>query len=252
MQAIISLPAPVRFLLMPTIYNRMRTNSTFCDFFQDTFLKEQQFTGFRPNHFKTLYEMARRYDVTKMPVNFDEDDIEFLQQFPHAFWAKASQQRYNMLFDALEKLHHERRGMGHEALAKAIVAAMTTHNWSPLKRLMPDDLVSHMARHLRPGLVREMNPRQIDIEADKLAHEFIKSKTDRVPEHGEADFTFQANDFDVAQGKNTSSQRTRNTVTYVAHPYLNRLYHKLERTKGLPHMPDSGLEGEGKYGYDMA
>ena len=117
-RAIISTPVPVRFLPMPTIYNRMNTTSTFQNFFQDTSIKEQAFAGFRPHHFKTLYEMARRYDVAKMPVNFDEDDIEFLQQFPHAFWAKASQQRYNMLFDALEKLLDERRRMGHEALAK--------------------------------------------------------------------------------------------------------------------------------------
>jgi hypothetical protein len=118
--------------------------------------------------------------------------------------------------------------------------------------MMSDDLVAHMSRHFRPGLVGEMNPRQIGIEADKLAHEYLKSKTDRVQEPDEADFTFQANDFDVAQGKNTSSERTSKKVTFVAHPYLNRLYHKLERTKGLPHTPDSGLEGEGKYGYDLA
>jgi hypothetical protein len=230
----------------------MRTDRTFCDFFQDTFINEHHFAGFRPHHFKTFYEMARRHDVAKMPVNFDEDDIQFLQQFPHAFWAKASQQRYNLLFDAVEKLHHERRGMGHEALAKAIATAMTTQNWSPLKRLMPDDLVSHMARHFRPALVREMNPRQIDIEADKLAHEYLKSKTDRVEDPGEVEFTFQANDFDVSQGKDTSSERTSKKVTFVARPYLNRLYHKLERTKGLPHTPDSGLGGEGQYGYDLA
>ncbi len=244
-------PAQLRFLLMPTIHNRMNTINTFQDFFQDTFLKDQRFAGFRPSHFKTLYE-ARRHDVAKTPVNFDADDIQFLQQFPASFWAKASQKRYNLLFDALEKLHHERRQMGHEALAKAITTAMTTQNWSPLKRMMPDDLVAHMARHLRPALVREMNPRQIEIEADKLAHEFLKSKTDRVDDPGEVEFTFQANDFDVAQGKDISSERTRKTVTYLARPYLNRLYHKLERTKGLPHTPDSGLEGEGKYGYDLA
>src|ERR1019366_1098803 len=101
-------------------------------------------------------------------------------------------QRYDLLFDAIEKLHHERRGMGHEALAIAIVAAMTTQNWSPLKRMMPDDLVAHMARHLRLALVREMSPRQIGIEADKLAHEYLKTKTNRVQEPDEADFTFQA------------------------------------------------------------
>ena len=143
---------------MATIYIRMRTNRTFCDFFQANFIKEQPFAGFRPDHFKMLYE-ARRHDVAKMPVNFDQDDIEFLQQFPHAFWAKASQQRYNMLFDAVEKLHHERREMGHEAIKDAIITAMTAQNWSPLQRNMPDDLVAHMARHFRPALVREMNPK---------------------------------------------------------------------------------------------
>jgi hypothetical protein len=231
------------------------STTSFSDFSNGSSLKEQPFAGFRPHHFKTLYEMAIRHDVAKMPVNFDEDDIEFLQQFPHAFWVKAHQQRYNLLFDALEKLHHERRQMGHDALKDAIIKAMTTQNWTPLKRLMTDDLVAHMARHLRPSLVKEMSPRQIDVEADKLAHEFIKTKTDRVEDPGEAEFVFQANDFDPEgdpHGKDTSSQRTRKTVTYVARPFLNRLYHKLERTRGLPHTPDSGLEGVGKFGYDLA
>ena len=251
MQAIISLPSPVRFLLMPTIYNRMNTINTFQDFFKDTFLKDQPFAGFRPGHFKTLYE-ARRHDVAKMPVNFDHDDIQFLQQFPHAFWAKAKQQRYNLLFDALEKLHHERRSLGHEAIKDAIKSAATTQNWSPLNRLMPDDLVGSMARHLRPAIIRDMKPRQLDIEADKLAHEYLKSRTDRVEDPHEAEFTFQANDYDPHRRKNTSSYSTAEKVTYIARPYLNRLYHKLERTKGLPHTPDSGLEGDGKYGYDLA
>ena len=57
----------------------MSTHSTFSDFFRNRFTTEQQFAGFRTSHFKLIYE-ARRHDVAKMPVNFDEDDIEFLQQ----------------------------------------------------------------------------------------------------------------------------------------------------------------------------
>ena len=59
----------------------MRTNSThdsttsFSDFFGNSFIQEQHFAGFRPDHFKTFYEMAVRHDIAKMPVNFDEDDI---------------------------------------------------------------------------------------------------------------------------------------------------------------------------------
>ena len=115
--------------------------------------------------------------------------------------------------------------------------------------------MANLSRHFQPALVNKLNPKQIDIEADKLAHEFVKSKTDRVEDPGEVEFTFQDNDFDPEgdeHGKDTSSQRTTKKVTYVAKPFLNRLYHKLERTRGLPHLPDSGLEGVGKYGYDLA
>lgn len=225
---------------------------TFKNFFSEHFIADRAYTTFKPFHFK---EMAMRHDISKTPVNFDKDDIEFLSQFPHAFWPKAQQQRYDMLFDAIEKLHHERRSKGHDDLKSAVKNAMTTQNWSSLRGKLPDDQIARLSRHLRAGIVGEMSPGQIDIEADKIAHEHIKSGTDRVEDPGEVEFTFQNNDFNPENGphgKDTSSERTKDRVTYMAKPYLNRLYHKLERTEGLPHLPDSGLEGSGKYGYDMA
>jgi hypothetical protein len=44
------------------------STTSFSDFFNGTFLKDQHFAGFRPNHFKTFYEMAIRGDIAKMAV----------------------------------------------------------------------------------------------------------------------------------------------------------------------------------------
>lgn len=229
------------------------TTRTFRDFFAKSFLSERTYERFEPHHFQKLYEMAMRHDVIKKPVNFDKDDIQFLSQFPHAFWIKAKQMRYQMLFDAIHKLHGKRREAGHEKIKAALINAIKNQDWSGVKGLMPDDKIERIARWLRPELVRRMSDKQIDIEADKLAHEHIKEGLDHLEEPGEeVPFTFKDVDIDET-GKNTSSNKTGQTVTYMAKPYLNRLYHKLERTKGLPHLKGSGLEGEvGKYGYDMA
>lgn len=214
---------------------------SFSVFFKEAFLNDRAYEEFLPNHFKRLYEMAHRHDVVKQPVNFDEDDIEFLNQFPHNFWAKAKHMRYNMLFDAVEKLHKQRKAKGHGELKDALIQAMQTQNWSGLKGMMPDGKIARLSNHLNSRLVKQMSKKELEKEADKISHEQIKLGLDDVEDPEQAEFSFK----DKEAGP-------KGMTTYMAKPYLNRLYHKLERTKGLPHTPSSGLSGEAKYGYDMA
>ena len=205
----------------------MSITKTFKDFFSEKFVET------RP--FKKLYEMAIRHDIAKLPVNIDKDDIEFLQQFPHEFWKEALKMRYDMLFDAVEKLHKDRREIHkHDEIKNNILQAMEDGNWQHLTGIVPDNEIYHLKK-----VANDLDEREKDVEADKLAHEYVKTKTPHINEpKDEVPFTIKWH---------------KATKTILAKPFLNRLYHKLERTKGEAHIPGSGLEGEtGRYGYDMA
>ena len=64
--------------------------------------------------FNMFLEMARRGkgemegEAPRIPLNFDKDDLEFLEQFPSNYWESAMSLRYHKLHDALIKLHEIR------------------------------------------------------------------------------------------------------------------------------------------------
>ena len=220
----------------------MTITKTFKDFFAE------KFAPTRP--FKKLFEMAIRHDIGKLPVNIDQDDVEFLQQFPHAFWKKAMQMRYDMLYDSIEKLHKDRRSIHkYEEIKDAILDAMNGgEDWSTLTGVIPDNILHHLK-----SASQELKNNEKIKEAEKLAHEYVKSKTPHVDEpKGEVPFTISSTDYDPESGKGIGSRNKQPTQTIMAKPFLNRLYHKLETTKGSDFHPESGLEGKGKFGYDMA
>lgn len=221
------------------------TDNTFRNFFDIKTTEDKFYEKIDFGHFQKLQEMAMWGDVAKLPVNIDEDDIEFLSQFPQKFWANALKKRYDMLFDALEKNHEERKTKM-KPIQDAIENALETGDWDGLKGMIPDEKISNMMNRYQ-RMSRKIDPKE---EAEREAWEIVKPSTDRVESPGEVDFTFRQKDYDHENEVEIGSNKKLHT--FVANPLLNRLYHKLERTKKLPHLPDSGLAGKiGKYGYNM-
>lgn len=211
---------------------------TFRGFFEHKFQEEKATRYFRPGYFFT--EMAVRHHIRNdMPIKFDDDDLEFLRQFPHDFWVTAKKARYEMLFRAVQGLHEKRHGeYKQKELVQAIVTAMETGEWSHLDGVVPAWEITH----LKQSGSKMMNRHQKEAHAEKLAHEFIRKQTAHVDEPKEAvPFTLTSSDTSAVPRKQT----------FMAKPFLNRLYHKLETTPGEEFHPESGLQGQGKYGFDM-
>jgi len=232
-------------------------SDTFKSFFSSKFLAERAYMKFNPHHFKHVYhEMARpgvgdnMGDVIKQPISIDKEDIAFLNQFPPKFWRAAFHQRYQMLHDSLMQLHKKRMDMGVKELENKIKNAMMagwqgdSSGWDNLEGLMSPDVLNRLRHTFNPqyinsfGKNNEEITRAIKDEANKEAFEEIKSKTDGIEESP-----------DPIEFKFTNK-------SYYAKPYLNRLYHKLERTEGEEHHPSAGLQDfgitHGQYGYDFA
>jgi len=172
--------------------------------------------------FNMFLEMSRRGEgemegeASRIPLNFDKDDLEFLEQFPSNYWESAMSLRYHKLHDALIKLHEIRMDM--------------------IKKEFP-----HALDPKSPG--------------HDDAFEEVKKRTENLKKLGldeEEEFNFKA----MARVEKKGLRRYRSKKDYKvkAKPYLNRLYHRLERTRGEPHLPESESEntGIGQYGYDLS
>lgn len=249
----------------------MSVFTTFKDFFQDKLFSDKIYRKFSFTEMSKarLDEMAMRGqgldmgDKIKAPISLDKESIDFLHQFPTKFWVQAERQRWNMLHDALLALHQRRTGMGLKDLEDKIEQAMLAgwHGdsslWDSLAdRLSPETLerlrkkftpqrISHLMTAY--GLSEAAMKKEIRNEAETEAYEEIKSKTEGL-EHQDANskhFT-----------KDEPQEFTFGSTKIKAHPYLNRLYHKIERTEGHDHDPRSGLADlgvhKGHLGYDLA
>jgi hypothetical protein len=241
---------------------------TFRDFFNETIDHKR----IQPRHFQILYEMAMWRDKPKDPVNIDKEDLEFLHQFPHKFWPKALHMRYQMLFSAIEKKHQEEQ----EVLKQVqhfVKEALSTQNWERLRGVLNDEEIDNLQSYysrerisqLRSGHARRGQGDPLDEIAEKEAWDIVKNRNDHIDEpEGEVAFPIKTQDFDPETGKQLGSGASKpgsaGFPTFRAKPYLNRLYHKLERTRGKEHIGGSGLEGDlgkalgherGQYGYAM-
>lgn len=241
------------------------TNITFKDFLKVNFYNDQVNKN---EGFSFLVEMAKSGDIIRKPVLFDEeDDIDFLKQFPQSYYASAMKQRYDMLFDELEKLH-KKREMGYEQLYQNIYNAISVAtedkgdiiwdrkyfqgisnvDFEKLKKyLKPEKLRTKLA--LKGGADKEVELRDI---AKRLAIQLhAKNIEDVLSNEHEMDFEFTKNERDPLTLQKIGSPSSKEKVIIKAKPYLNRLYHKLEKTKGRSHSKESGLMGRGKYGFDL-
>lgn len=220
----------------------------FKDYFKEKFYKERAYEKFQEMASPGVGE--NKGDVVKRPIHLDKEDINFLHQFPKEFWSLALNKRYEFLHDELSKLHDKRMKMGFKQLESKLKAAMSKSlsgdesAWDGLEKDMSPETIKRLKRDFSKENIYKIAQSEkernkiIEDEANKEAYEEIKEKTDFLEDPSEPiDFKF---------GKKT----------IVAHPYLNRLYHKIERTRGLDHRPESGLsdfeKAKGEYGYDLA
>jgi hypothetical protein len=187
-------------------------------------------------------------DVVKKPLLIDKEDIDFLQQFPHDLWNKALHKRYEMLFDALKDLHQERMNQDPARLKnkihhviKSIKAGEGEGAWSFLEKDLPPETLNRLKNKFTAEKISGISDKDLENEADTEAFEHIKAGTERIPGSNEP--------IEFNLGK-------KGSASYMAKPYLNRLYHKLERTHDLPHHPESELSPfgikKGQYGFDLA
>jgi hypothetical protein len=201
-----------------------------------------------------LLEMARYQEQPRIPVNIDNDDIIFLQQFDFDEHTQAKKQRYDMLFEALKKLHERRVKFGMKSLAENIEKAIREYidgdknAFAQLQQLdanlaLDKNEISKLKNEIDNARRNSKKIRELDIqeEADRLSWEHVKKYVDGIPEQQDGPRIF------VIKKGNKIIKRERK-------PYLNRLYHKLERTIGEEHNPQlKKMLGElGKYSFDLS
>ena len=237
--------------------------TNFREFLYSNLLADGAVRLFAKRQFGILNEMAEYKDKPRKAVHIDSDDIEFLRQFPHEYWGQAMHVRYRKLFERLKKMHEIKITLGFEQLKQAIYEALRTQTdeaWHKLRKLEEGARISRRKiEELRsdyPASVthgdRPLPNREILDIAEKVAHDHIKAKNIHLPGGNDPEeFTFRDTSYDPETDKRRGN-RSRQLITIMAKPFLNRFYHKLEQTGGIEHHADSGLSGQGEYGFDMS
>jgi hypothetical protein len=222
--------------------------------------------------YKLLREMAApgrgmlRGTVSHLPIQYDKDDILFLRQFDTKKWPEAIEARYNMLHDALVELQKSRDAMAgikrtssgteiikggladnikkflmdssselDEEIKKEVAKRHTFKSGKPAWPLIPGVTDAFWSEKTPKDKVTEKDVEEI---AEDDAFEIAKKKTENLDDA-----------INLPKGK---VEFKIGVGTVRAFPYLNRLYHKLERTRGETHHPSSGLEGSGEHGFDLS
>lgn len=192
-----------------------------------------------PSFMNMLLEF-RRHNIMTQPVNIDEDDIKFLQQFPFKLWAEALYQRYNLLHTALINFYQRIVPM-HDNLVSKIRNSITSGNLESLRGFVPDDEIMKLQRlsarrgALAGGQIPAMNQEQIEIESQKLTHDYLISqyRDDFIKELQSYPhiFTIKGADFDPETQQVKGGVKTKNIIK--ADPMLDTLYEKLDRQYGF-------------------
>ena len=201
---------------------------------------------------KMLLEFARRGEVVRSGILLDSDDIEFLEQFPPRFWIRAVYQRYHDdLFRAI-KQRHDKRKNDKKDIVEILTAAFLSGDFSALSenpRLFSQDTIEHLKS-------------KYDSDWRSDYRTFGKTKFAEAARNAaeeEAYYLSEKMDTDVAEppgNQRVYTFKSRNKEYKIpAKPFINRLVHKLERTRGEPHDPMAGLSGSehphGMYGFDL-
>ena len=210
--------------------------------------------------YKLYLEMAPRGrgiiqgHMSKFPLNYDDDDLKFLNQFDMKYYAQASEQRFDMLHDALKKLHDKRldiikNGDEKKGIPRNFVAEikefLLTNKSKKLSQEVQKKIRSYRNLPINAATTRGGKGRfddNVTAIAEEDAFEVVKQKTENLKVLG----------LDPPDAKFMFNKGYRITAT----PYLNRLYHRLERTKDEAHIGEDDSEhpvgSVGKYGYDLS
>lgn len=211
---------------------------------------------------KIFNEMAIMGDVIRQPIRLDKDDIEFLYQFPPEIWVQAIRKRYNDdLGEALIARHEKRLGSKKEIKEAAILAIRAggkTRNgfFNKLLREYPQyfdkESIKKMKEHY--GLKWKKDHKDLsDFEFEKALEgagdAIAYYAIERI--HPDAPETTNKNENEKTYYFTFGWKK----VTIKAKPFINRLIHKLEKTKGEAHNKKIGLDNKehphGQYGYDL-
>jgi len=226
----------------------------FKDFFKTKFFSEDRkyVTAYMPK----LFEMARPFDATdptasgtgdvaKLPIRIDNDDIEFLYQFPPELWGRALHTRYHDDLYAALKAREEARSPKYEELMEKIKQALVSGNL----RTLIDVVKPHILRKIQDNYGPEWsNTYKGNLEkaatgaAKDIAYYAVEeAMPNTVVDNEPKVYVFRGS------GKGTRWIKARS--------FINRLIHKLERTRHHEHSPDAGLSKygheKGQYGYDL-
>lgn len=212
---------------------------------------------------KRIDEMAKYGQVLRKSYQFDNEDLDFLQQFNHSLWAQAHHQRMELLFDVLEKATKVNEELGLQKLIRGLAMYFkdrTDENKKFLEDLdeplnmTEEELENIGSAYFTAGLKDE----EIDRAAEKAAIDHYNAKKkeltviDNPTYH---DFVFKDDMFVPQEGDRpirTGGKRSKKEITIRAKPHLLRLYHKLETNVGDSHPKNiEGLTGKGKYGLDL-
>lgn len=168
---------------------------------------------------KILKEMAEG-DYVKRPITFDQDDLDYLSQFPVDHWKQALHDRYgNHLIQALKKREQKRR-----------------------KYIADNDLVKKITDQL---IEKGANPEAAAKQAEHKAWDLSKKA---IP-HADDDMEEKHHSF-----ANPGKQKPTNKLAKM---HINRLIHKLETEEGDDYHPEVAekhgkhLGEKGKYGFDL-
>jgi hypothetical protein len=209
------------------------------------------FRSFRKNISEThnfddflISEMAVAHHVRRTHhANIDEEDLDFLHQFPIEYWAPAKHQRYQFLWEELKKLHdHRIDNIKIKEIETEVASGLTEF---VKKGKMPDELEKlfnekkinnkykdYWAKRIGEKGDEAFSKRDIKLEAERIAHDYAK----RITEH------LLENDLDQKlEFKLRGHSNKEEVKKFIARPYLNRLYHKIETTPGEEFNIESGL-----------
>jgi hypothetical protein len=226
----------------------------FKDFFKTKFFTEDR--RYVNAYMPKLFEMARPFspndptasatgDVAKHPIRIDNDDIEFLQQFPPDLWGRALHARYHDDLYAALRAREEARGPKYEELVQKIKQALLSGNLDMLRDMVPP----HTLRQIQNNYGPEWAERYRGGNLEKAATGAAKDIAYYAVEEAMPDTVNDEPRVYEFRGQGKGVRRIK------AHPFINRLIHKLERTRGHQHAPHTGLSKygheTGQYGYDL-
>lgn len=201
---------------------------------------------------KVFSEMAIEGDIVRNPIRLDKDDIEFLYQFPPILWIQAIKARYHDdLAEALEqreKVRHSDRKeiekLANEAIRSGKYPSLLEHpeyfTKETIKKLRKNYNAKYKRYYKKFG--KEMYTRARRNAARNIAYYIVEKIHPDVP-------------LELEKPKFYNFTQSKKPYTIKAKSFINRLVHKLERTKGLPHAPHVGLDRDehsvGQYGFDL-